>query len=115
MQAHSGYDLYEPRSAACQLDISVSYLKDSVRQDSSAPVIMGRGMIACNTSALQQWWDGKQHHTHGSNALGRSLYNARVSGVSECYVSYAGSSWIYCLNAIHSLLPAILLCWMLLL
>ena len=112
MQAHSGYDLYEPRSAACQLDISVSYLKDSVRQDSSAPVIM---MIACNTSALQQWWDGKQHHTHGSNALGRSLYNARVSGVSECYVSYAGSSWIYCLNAIHSLLPAILLCWMLLL
>jgi len=42
---------------------------------------MGRGMIAYNTSALQQWWDGKQHHTHGSNALGRSLFNARVSGV----------------------------------
>jgi len=23
---------------------------------------MGRGMIACNTPALQQWWDGKNRH-----------------------------------------------------
>ena len=62
MQAHSGYDLYEPRSAACQLGISVSYLKYSIRQDSSAPVILGRGMIACNTPALQEWWDGKNDY-----------------------------------------------------
>jgi hypothetical protein len=61
-QEHPGYDLYDPRSAACQLGISVSFLKDSVRNDSSAPVIMGRGMIACNTPALQEWWDGKKHH-----------------------------------------------------
>jgi hypothetical protein len=56
-----GYDLYEPESAACQLGISVSFLRYSVRQDSSAPVIMGRGSIACNTPALQSWWDGKKH------------------------------------------------------
>jgi hypothetical protein len=59
---NQGYDLYEPKSAACQLGISVSYLKDSVRNDSSAPVIMGWGVIACNTPALQEWWDGKNHH-----------------------------------------------------
>ena len=23
---------------------------------------MGRGMIACNTPVLQQWWDSKKHH-----------------------------------------------------
>jgi hypothetical protein len=57
-----GYDLYEPKSAACQLKISVSYLKDSVRNDSSAPVMTRWGMIACNTAALQKWWDGKNHH-----------------------------------------------------
>jgi len=56
------HDLYEPRSAACQLGISVSYLKDAVRNDPSAPVIIGRGVIACNTPALQEWWDGKNHH-----------------------------------------------------
>jgi hypothetical protein len=52
---NQGYDLYEPKSAACQLRISVSYLKDSVRNDASAPVIMGWGVIACNTPALQEW------------------------------------------------------------
>jgi hypothetical protein len=26
------------------------------------PVIIGRGIIACNTPVLQQWWDGKRHH-----------------------------------------------------
>jgi hypothetical protein len=26
-------------------------------------VIVGRGMIACNTPALQDWWDGKKHHS----------------------------------------------------
>jgi hypothetical protein len=61
-QEHPGYDLYEPKSAACQLGISVSFLKDSIREDPSAPVIMGRGLIACNTPALQSWWDGKRHH-----------------------------------------------------
>jgi hypothetical protein len=61
-QEHPGYDLYDPRSAAAQLGISMSFLKYSVRNDSSAPVIMGRGMIACNTPALQEWWDGKAHH-----------------------------------------------------
>jgi hypothetical protein len=61
-QEHPGYDLYDPRSAACQLGISVSFLKYSVRKDTSAPVIMGRGFIACNTPALQEWWDGKVHH-----------------------------------------------------
>jgi hypothetical protein len=61
-QVNSGFDLYEPKSGACQLKISVSYFNYSVRHDPSAPVIMGRGMIACNTPALQEWWDGKRHH-----------------------------------------------------
>jgi hypothetical protein len=61
-QAHPGYDLYEPKSAACQLQISLSFLKYSVRHDSSAPVIMGRGFLACNTPSLQAWWDGKKHY-----------------------------------------------------
>ena len=59
---HPGYDLYFPRSAAAQLGISVSFLRESVNKDRKAPVIMGRGMIACNTPALQEWWDSKKHH-----------------------------------------------------
>ena len=51
-QTHPGYDLYEPRSAACQLKVSLSYLQYSVKHDSSAPVVLGRGLIACNTPAL---------------------------------------------------------------
>jgi hypothetical protein len=39
-QQDPGYDLYEPKSAACQLGISVSHLKDSVRNDPSEPVMM---------------------------------------------------------------------------
>jgi len=61
-QMNPGFDLYEPNSAACQLNISVSFLKYSVRNDPSVPVTMGRGMIACNTPALQEWWEGKKHH-----------------------------------------------------
>jgi hypothetical protein len=61
-QENPGYDLYDPKSAAYQLGTSVSNLKESVRSDPSAPVIMGWGMIACNTPALQAWWDGKNHH-----------------------------------------------------
>jgi hypothetical protein len=57
-----GFDLYEADSAAYQLHISVSHLKDSIRNDSSAPVLMEWGMIACNTPALQSWSDGKKHH-----------------------------------------------------
>jgi len=60
---YPGYDLYFPKSAAAQLGISVSFLRNSVRSDYSAPVIWGRGMIACNTPDLQKWWDGKPHHT----------------------------------------------------
>lgn len=59
---YPGYDLYDPRSAAAQLGISNSFFRYSVRTDSSAPVVMGRGRIACNTTALQGWWDGKNHH-----------------------------------------------------
>ena len=59
---HPGYDLYFPSSAAAQLGISVSFFRESVRKHPEAPVIMGRGMIACNTPALQKWWDGKKHH-----------------------------------------------------
>lgn len=59
---HPGYDLYFPSSAAAQLGISESFFRESVKSDSSAPVIMGRGLMACNTPALQQWWDGKRHH-----------------------------------------------------
>lgn len=59
---HPGYDLYFPRSGAAQLGISVSFFRESVKADSSAPVIWGRGMIACNTETLQSWWDGKKHH-----------------------------------------------------
>jgi hypothetical protein len=61
-QEYPGYDLYEPTSAACQLGISVTFLEYSVRHDPSASVVMGRGLIACNTPALQEWWDGKNHH-----------------------------------------------------
>src|SRR5262249_21488263 len=61
-QEPPGYDLYEPRSAAYQLGISVSFLKYSIREDPSAPVSTGRGLIACNTPALQSWWDSKRHH-----------------------------------------------------
>jgi hypothetical protein len=57
-----GYDLYEPRSVACQLRITVGTLRKSVIDDPAAPVILGRGLIACNTPALQSWWDGKNHH-----------------------------------------------------
>jgi hypothetical protein len=60
-QVNSGYDLYEPKSGAAQLGISVSFLRYSVKHDPSAPVIMGRGMIACDTAGLQEWWDGKHH------------------------------------------------------
>ena len=61
-QEHPGFDLYEPKSAACQLEISVKFLNYSVRHDPSAPVIIGRGVIACHTPALQRWWDSKKHH-----------------------------------------------------
>ena len=57
-QMNPGFDLYEPKSGACQLKISVSYFNYCVRHEPSAPVRMGRGMIACNTPALQEWWDG---------------------------------------------------------
>jgi hypothetical protein len=60
-----GYDLYEPKSAAYQLNTSVTHLKYSIRTDSSAPVLMEWGMIACNTPALQAWWDAKRHHVAG--------------------------------------------------
>src|SRR5260370_30774607 len=46
-QEHPGYHLYEPKSAACQLGISVSFLNDSIREDPSAPVITGKGVIPC--------------------------------------------------------------------
>ena len=46
---HPGYDLYFPSSAAAQLGISESFFRESIRKDSKAPVIVGRGMIACNT------------------------------------------------------------------
>ena len=59
---HPGYDLYFPSSAAAQLGISVSFFRESVRKDSKAPVVGERGMIACNTPALQEWWNRKKHH-----------------------------------------------------
>ena len=65
-QDHAGYDLYEPRSAACQLGITVGTLRKSITHDPSAPVVLGRGLIACNTPALQEWWDGKKHYSVGS-------------------------------------------------
>src|SRR5688572_10514114 len=61
-QQYPGYDLYFPKSAAAQLGINDSYFRESVKADSSAPVIWGWGMIACNTGTLQHWWDGKNHH-----------------------------------------------------
>ena len=42
--------------------ISTSFLRYSVRKDLEAPVVMERGLIACNTPALQEWWDAKPHH-----------------------------------------------------
>jgi hypothetical protein len=64
-QENPGYDLYDPGSAACQLGISASFFRYSVRNDPSAPVITGRGQIACNTGDLQAWWDSKAHHKPG--------------------------------------------------
>jgi hypothetical protein len=66
-QEHPGFDLYEVDSAASQLGIGVSHLKYSIRTDSSAPVLMEWGLIACNTPALQAWWDGKRHHGTGKS------------------------------------------------
>jgi len=60
---HPGYDLYFPKSAAAHLGISQSFFRESVKNDPEAPVIMGHGVIACNTCALQQWWNGKRHHS----------------------------------------------------
>ena len=59
---HPGYDLYLPSSTAAELGISLSFFRESVKKDRKAPVIVGRGMIACNTPALQEWWEGKRHH-----------------------------------------------------
>jgi hypothetical protein len=42
--------------------ISKSFFRERVKSDFSAPVIVGRGLIACNTLELQEWWDGKRHH-----------------------------------------------------
>lgn len=53
---------YCPRSAAAQLHIGESFFRESVKNDPKAPVIIGRGVIACSTPALQEWWDGKNHH-----------------------------------------------------
>jgi hypothetical protein len=64
---HPGYDLYFPSSAAAQLGISESFFRESVKKDPQAPVIVGRGVIACNTPALQEWWDGKAHHRTAVN------------------------------------------------
>jgi hypothetical protein len=61
-QQYPGYDLYFPQSVAAQLRITDGFLRDAVKAVSSAPVIWGRGKIACNTPALEQWWDGKKHH-----------------------------------------------------
>jgi hypothetical protein len=61
-QQNPGYDLYYPGSAAAQLGISESFFRSSVKHDAMAPVVMGPGMIACNTVALQNWWEGKNHH-----------------------------------------------------
>ena len=58
-QENPGYNLYDPTSAAYQLNTSVSHLKYCIRTDS---LLMEWGMIACNTLALQSWWDGKSHH-----------------------------------------------------
>jgi hypothetical protein len=40
----------------------LSFFRESVKKDPKAPVIVARGMIACNTPDLQQWWDSKKHH-----------------------------------------------------
>jgi hypothetical protein len=61
-QQNPGYDLDEPRSAACQLGINLSFFKHSVRRDPKTTVITGRGLIACNIPALRECWDGKSHH-----------------------------------------------------
>jgi len=50
--ANSGFDLYDPRSGACQLKISVSYFNYSVKHDPSAP------------ARYQQWWDAKNPPRH---------------------------------------------------
>jgi hypothetical protein len=46
----------------CSARDQFELFRESVKKDSKLPVIMGRGMIACKTPALQEWWDGKRHH-----------------------------------------------------
>jgi hypothetical protein len=77
---HPGYDLYEPKSAACQLNISVSFLKDSVKNDPSAPVILGWGLIARNTPALQVWWDGKRGITEQGGTKTQAIFSSAFVG-----------------------------------
>jgi hypothetical protein len=43
--------------------MSKPFVQGISEESSKAPVIVGRGMIACNTPALQKWWDGKNHHS----------------------------------------------------
>src|SRR5262249_40812894 len=52
-----------PRRAAAQLGISESFFRESGKKDLKAQVIVGGRMIAFNTPALQDWWDGKKHHS----------------------------------------------------
>ena len=58
-QQNPGY-LYDPLVFQPRTT-TVTYGR-TVKSDPSAPVIMGRGVIACNTPALQEWWDAKNHH-----------------------------------------------------
>ncbi len=61
-QEHPDFDLYEPSSAACQLGISVNFSYALSEERLISASHHGRGKIACNTVALQMWWDGKNHH-----------------------------------------------------
>ena len=54
------YIILEARLASSES--ASAFFEYSVKRDPSAPVIVGRGMIACNTETLQRWWDGKKHH-----------------------------------------------------
>src|SRR5437870_11905386 len=55
-QENPGYELYEPRRAACQLGITVGSLRNSMTHDPSAPVVLVRCQIMCDLmSALDTW------------------------------------------------------------
>jgi hypothetical protein len=81
-QGHPDYDLYDPKSAACQLGISVSFFRESVKSDSSAPVIWGSRDDRVQHSGVAEVVGRKKASLSKcpwpENRVNRSLMNSRT-------------------------------------